>query len=81
MGCKYYIKARLSGYCSIQQEARQCRTLIGCILTLIRFRIKYPIVDIEIRNGYKSCDKCKLGDNKPRCYHLRKQTRYTANEG
>lgn len=72
MGSKYYVCGRLSGYCSIWQESKTCKTFLGCIVSLIIFRLKYPIVDVQVRNGYKDCDKCNLGENKPLCYSSRK---------
>ena len=70
MGYKYYVYAVLSGFCSLPQESKNCKTFIGFLITIIRFRLKYPIVNAEIRNGYKDCDKCNMGENKPLC-HLR----------
>lgn len=72
MGYKYYVEARLSGYCSISQASKRCKTFIGFLIIIIKFRLKYPIVDADIRNGYKDCDKCNLGENKPLCYSSRK---------
>lgn len=72
MGYNYYIEARLSGHCSISQESKSCKTFIEFLITIIRFKLKYPIVDAKIRNGYKDCDSCNLGENKPLCYSSRK---------
>ena len=72
MGYKYYVEARLNGCCSLPQETKNCKTFIGFLITIIRFRLKYPIVDAKIRNGYKDCNKCNMGENKPLCYSSRK---------
>ena len=67
MGQKYYVEAKLNGNCLMQQESKSCKTLIGFLMTIIRFRLKYPIVNAKIRNGYNNCDKCNMGENKPFC--------------
>ena len=72
MGYKYYIEARLNGDCLTAQETATCKSIIGFLLTIIVFKLKYPIVDAKIRNGYRMCDKCNLGENKPLCYESRK---------
>lgn len=69
MGRKYIVSARLSGICAMDQETAVCKSFIGFIFTVIKFRLKYPIVDAQIRNGYESCEKCNMGENKPFCYH------------
>lgn len=71
MGYNYYIEARLSGWCATTQETKECKTFIEFLFYIIRFKIKYPIVDAKIRNGYKDCDNCNLAD-KPLCYKIRK---------
>lgn len=75
MGYKYGVEARLSGCCSISQASKRCKTFIGFLITIVIFRLKYPIVDAVIRNGYMDCDKCNLGENKPLCYLIRKEGR------
>ena len=72
MGQKYYIEAMLNGDCLIQQESTSRKTFIGFLITIIRFRLNYPIVNARIRNGYKDCDKCNMGENKPFCDSNRK---------
>ena len=72
MGHKYYVEAILNGFCSMGQESKSCKTFIGFLITIIRFRLRYPIVNAKIRNGYKDCDKCNMGENKPLCYSSRK---------
>ena len=72
MGDKYYVEAFLSGYCTLPQEFKMCERFIEFLITIIRFRIKYPIVNAEIRNGYEDCNKCNMGENKPLCYLDRK---------
>jgi hypothetical protein len=67
MGYKYYIKAYLNGACQLPQEYKNCKSFIVMLINLVIFRLKYPIVDIEIRNGYKNCAKCKNGS--PFCRH------------
>lgn len=71
MGQKYYISAKLNGRCNLSQDSKNCKTLIGLILTLIIYRLKYPIIDVSIRNGYDNCNKCK--HEKPLCYHSEDQ--------
>lgn len=68
MGYKYFVEARLNGFCSVNQANKSCKTLIGFLITLIIYRMKYPIVDAGIRNGYRDCKKCNLGEWKPLCY-------------
>lgn len=72
MGYKYCVRARLSGCCYIVQKSKRCKTLIGFLITIIMFRLKYPIVDADVRNGYKDCSKCNFGETKPLCYYRRK---------
>ena len=74
MGYKYYVEAVLSGYCSLPQETKICKRFIGFLITIIRFKIKYPIVNAKIRNGYNDCDKCNMGENKPLCNTKAKQS-------
>ena len=68
MGYKYCVRAKLNGHCPILQEVKRCKTFIFFLITIIRFRLKYPIVDAEIRNGYKDCNKCNSEEDKPFCY-------------
>ena len=72
MGYKYYVEAMLNGFCPTSQESKCCKTFTGFLITIIKFRLKYPIINAKIRNGYKDCDKCNLGENKPLCYPSRK---------
>lgn len=72
MAQKYYVEAILNGDCLMHQESKSCITFIGFLMTIIRFRLKYPIVNAKIRNGYKDCDKCNMGENKPLCDSSRK---------
>ena len=58
MGWKYYIRARLSGYCRTSQDERLTKHFVIALFWLTIFRFKYPIVDLEIRNGYRNCDRC-----------------------
>lgn len=58
MGRKYFIASKLNGYCTSSIKSKAPKTIIGLVFWLIVFRAKYPIVDIEIRNGYKSCSYC-----------------------
>ena len=61
MGRKYYIEAKLSGYCGIAQESKSTQHFIAALITVIKYRLKYPIVNFEIRNGYKNCSSCNEG--------------------
>lgn len=61
MGQKYYIEAKLSGYCGIAQESKSTKHFVIALITVIKYRLKYPIVNFYIRNGYKDCDKCNEG--------------------
>lgn len=72
MGQKYYIEAMLNGDCLIPQESKSCKTFIVFLITIIKFRLKYPIINAKIRNGYKYCDKCNMAENKPLCNSSRK---------
>ena len=72
MGQKYYIEAMLNGDCLMQQESKSCKTFIVFLITIIRFRLKYPIINAKIRNGYKDCNKCNMDENKPLCHLSRK---------
>lgn len=72
MGQKYYVEAMLNGHCLTQQKSKSCKTFISFLITIIRFRLKYPIVNAKIRNGYKDCDKCNMSENKPLCHSSRK---------
>ena len=54
------------------QESKSCKTFMGFLFAVVKFRLKYPIVDAEIRNGYKDCESCNLGENHPICYTGRK---------
>ena len=69
MGTKYYIFAKLNGYCceGLAQDSKNTNYLIIALFWLIRFRIKYPIVDLQVRNGYSKCDYCKYEGLL--CYH------------
>lgn len=68
MGQRYFVEAKLSGVCMQPQKSKYCKTFIGLLLAIIRYRLKYPIVTVYIRNGFKHCDDCKVGENKPLCY-------------
>lgn len=70
MSWKYYIIGKLSGFCEVAQNVRCCNSLIKALFILIYFRLKYPIVDFIIRNGYKTCEYCELdtGEYNIACY-------------
>ena len=68
MGYKYYVDALLSGKCAFVQESKQCKSLLGFLITIVVFRFKYPIVNAMIRNGYQDCSRCTLTYCKPSCY-------------
>lgn len=58
MGYKYYVNAKNSGYCAMAIESYSGKSFIIAIINLVKFKFKYPIVDFEIRNGYKDCGEC-----------------------
>jgi len=58
MGQKYYVEAKLSGSCTTSQAYKSTNHFIVAVFTVIKYRLKYPIVDLAIRNGYEECDKC-----------------------
>jgi len=62
MGNKYQISARLNGYCMFDTDGKSTESFIVAIFYLIKFRIKYPIVDLKIRNGYIKCRDCDDDD-------------------
>ena len=58
MGWKYTIQAKLNGLCKMHQNIKTTNHITIALFWLIAFRIKYPIVDFMVRNGYENCNKC-----------------------
>ena len=58
MGIKYEILCKESGLCPIWTSFCQTRIFIVAMLYMVIARFKYPIVDVNIRNGYIDCEKC-----------------------
>jgi len=58
MGWTYSIHACLNGHCKLNQKQKTTKCFIVALFWLIVFRLKYPIVDFMVRNGYKNCDDC-----------------------
>ena len=58
MGTKYTIKFMLNGMCDFSFD-RRTNSIFKAVWYLITLSIKYPIVDFQIRRGYKPCEQCK----------------------
>ena len=55
---KYYVAGFQSGICATHQEFTYCKTFIGFIIQILIYRMKYPQVNAQVRNGYGSCNEC-----------------------